>query len=65
MITYTLTTAEAAQYDSGDDRDLATLTASLRTRFGSPSGGRPVTTEVRHPDDYVIEGYTARTEATP
>jgi hypothetical protein len=57
--TYTLTAAEAKQYDSSDDRDVHELRASLRARFGRVSGGDVPTTEVRHPDGYVIEHYTA------
>lgn len=59
MTTYTLTTAEAQDYDSDDDQIVFLLMRSLRNRFGQISGGRKVTTEVLHPDGFVVEQYTA------
>ena len=58
MNTYTLTAAEAAIYDSANDSEIAALMADLRRRYGRVAGGLPVTTEVRHPDGYVVEQYT-------
>ena len=59
MKTYTLTTAETVVYDADDDDRLQQLRASLRERFGAVAGGLPVTTEVRHPDGFVVEQYHA------
>lgn len=57
MNTYTLTNTEAAEYDADGER-ADNLLASLRQRFGRPTGGLPVETEVLHPDGYVVEQYT-------
>jgi hypothetical protein len=57
--TYTLTAAEAAIYDGNDDAKTHALMADLRKRFGRIAGGAPVQTEVRHPDGFVVEQYTA------
>ena len=68
MVTsYTLTDAEAARYDSDDDRVSSALTDELLERFG------PLTThpgvEVHHPDGYVISvhegGSTTLLDVTP
>lgn len=61
--TYTLTAKEAALYD-GDDEQSDKLLHGLRERFGEIAGGRPVTTEVRHPDGFVVEQYTDAPEVT-
>ena len=55
--TYTLTTAEAAIYDSNDGEKTNSLMSDLRKRFGSIAGGSPVKTEVRHPDGFVVAQY--------
>ena len=56
--TYTLTAAEAASYDSDDHERMSKLRRSLRARFGRVAGGEPVSTEVCHPDGYVVEAYS-------
>lgn len=55
MTTYTLTSSEAALYDSTDDRDVHKLRDSLRERFGPYDPGGAV--EVNHPDGFVIDVY--------
>lgn len=62
MNNYTLTTAEAASYDSEDDRKIHALMRDLRSRFGEIAGGRTVTTEVTHPDGFVVEHFTSPIE---
>jgi hypothetical protein len=57
MKTYTLTAAEVARYDSGDDEINSRLSAELLNRFGPLAAGEPVTTEVVHPDGYVISAH--------
>lgn len=59
MHSYTLTAKEAAMYDSTDERQQRELMSSLASRFGRPAGGRPIDTEIYHPDGYVIEAYAA------
>jgi hypothetical protein len=57
MTTYTLTAAEAKQYDDGD-AESACLMRKLVTRFGPFSAGEPVAVEVRHPDGFVVSAHT-------
>lgn len=57
MNTYTLTPDETAAYDSEDAGRLDELRRSLRERFGAVAGGRQHTTEVVHPDGFVVECY--------
>jgi len=58
MNTYRLTSQEARQYDDGGEQT-DHLMADLRSRFGRLAAGEPVTTEVRHPDGYIVGAYTA------
>lgn len=53
MTYYTLTSEEAARYDSDDDRESRGLIHDLIQRFGpvNPAG----TTEVSHPDGFVVD----------
>ena len=53
MKAYTLTTAEAAVYDSGDDAAGLELLRDLRGRFGGSD------TEVYHPEGFVVIHYPA------
>lgn len=50
---YTLTADEAARYDSRDDRESSALMRELAERFGRDT----VTTEVYHPEDFVVGVY--------
>lgn len=55
MKTYELTAAEASRYDADD----AQISNELRARFGRLAAGEPVTTEVVHPDGYVVSAHTS------
>ena len=50
---YTLTAAEAAVYDAGDDVAMRALLDSLTARFGRRDDAAGAT-EVYHPDGYVV-----------
>ncbi|MPZ19547.1 MAG: hypothetical protein GEV06_16750 [Luteitalea sp.] len=56
--TYTLTTTEAREYDSGDDERAQRVISSLRDRYGREANrtGNGVT-EIRHPSGYTIGHY--------
>ena len=63
MITITLTTEQAARYDSDDESESRALCADLRRDYGRIAAGEPVETEVLHPDGYVISAHTTAAES--
>lgn len=63
MRTITLTTEQAARYDSDDDAVTSALMAELRREYGRIAAGEPVEVEVRHPDGFVVSAHSSRAES--
>jgi len=59
MKTVTLTTEQAARYDSDDDSVTSALMAELRREHGRIAAGEPVETEIRHPDGSVVSAHSS------